>query len=70
MAEITLNGQQYLGAIGPRLSGMRQIKAAKKAGKDTTKLEEEKEEAIRLAREGVKQIKNASSKLVPIQGGK
>ena len=32
--------------------------------------QEEKEEAIRLAREGVKQIKNASSKLVPIQGGK
>ena len=30
--------------------------------------QEEKEEAIRLAREGVKQIKNAKSKQIIIQG--
>lgn len=61
MAEITLNGQQYLGVIGPRLSECGILEALDAAGWS----QEEKEEAIRLAREGVKQIKNASSKLVP-----
>ena len=57
-----LKGQQYSGLDGTKICPECGILEGLDAAGWS---QEEKEEAIRLAREGVKQIKNASSKLVP-----